>query len=151
MSISSEFNANPQVGMMTHLFDVSMVHAGNGGSIDIASFSPFQREFLARLHAVMAAHLDMSGFTIASLAKLLGRSPRQLQRDVVRLTGRRPRDILRTHRMLQAQHLLRTRQYRSVAEVADRVGMTTSHFSRTYTAWAGYPPSDELGKQTPLI
>jgi AraC-like DNA-binding protein len=118
---------------------------------DGALVTDFERDFLARLCRTVDASLGDRGFTIAKLAKSMGRSPRQLQRDVVRLTGLGPRDILRTRRMTRAQAMLRSHQFRTVAEVADRVGMTSSHFSRAYTAWAGHPPSDEQVDAAPRL
>lgn len=115
-----------------------------------APLTDHEREFLARLCRTIDAHLAERSFTIGALAKLMGRSPRQLQRDVVRLTGLGPRDILRTWRMTRARTMLRSRQFRTVAEVADRVGMAPCHFSRAYTTWAGHPPSDESCDPAPL-
>lgn len=120
--------------------------AGAGSLDGLAPAAPVadhEREFLARLCRTIDAHIAQRGFTIGNLAKLLGRSPRQLQRDVVRLTGLIPRDILRIRRMVRARSMLRSRQFRTVAEVANQVGMTSSHFSRAYTSWAGYPPTEE--------
>ncbi len=97
-----------------------------------------------RLREAVLRGMGDDGFDIASLAKQLGISSRQLRRDVRRLTGDSPSAYVRRVRIEQAHQMLVTGAYSTVAEVAAAVGFTPNYFSRLYANWFGRPPTEDL-------
>ena len=102
------------------------------------------RDFLSRLHGAVRDELATPKFSTTQLSKKLAMSARQLQREVLRLTGMSPASLIRQSRMEAAQKMLLEGQYSTIGEVAAAVGFSRTYFSRTYTAWAGHPPGNDL-------
>ncbi|NKB87181.1 MAG: response regulator [Acidobacteria bacterium] len=119
---------------------VAMLAAGVTHSA-AAEQSAQDRAACERLRKAIAAGLHAADFGVAHLARSLALSERQLFRTTQSLLGRTPAELVREARMLEAQRLLR--EGLGPAEVAARVGLSRSYFSRAYAAWYGHPPSAE--------
>ena len=107
---------------------------------------PVDDRFRRRLEEVARSRLDDAGLDLAALAKGLAMSERSLQRRCTEVMGQSPSTWLRELRLSEAQSLLRAGAFDTVAEVAARVGMSRTYFSRAYRAWAGHPPTQDLRK-----
>jgi AraC family carnitine catabolism transcriptional activator len=100
------------------------------------------RQGVALAIDLMESHLE-DVLSIDSLCAAAGVSPRQLQRAFQRQFRVSPQRYYLELRLQRARSLL---QYSglSVTEVAVACGfVAASHFSRTYSAWAGRPPAAE--------
>ncbi len=102
------------------------------------------RDQIAKIEATVAARLADPNFGVEEMARALAFSRRQLLREVQRLTGQSPSDLLRARRMEEGRRLLETGAVSTVSEAADRVGLSLAYFSRTYSAWFGANPSEAL-------
>lgn len=58
--------------------------------------------------------------------------------------GRSPSRWIREHRLRRAAELLRRGEHRTVSEVALAVGMSRAWFTRTYRAWCGHAPGEDI-------
>jgi AraC family carnitine catabolism transcriptional activator len=95
------------------------------------------RESLRRMASRIREPLDLPG-----LARAFGITPRHLSRLFLRQTGRSPRATLRAMRLEQGALLLRGEPSLAVEEVAWRVGMDPSHFTRAFKARYGCCPAE---------
>ena len=102
------------------------------------------RLLLERLEAALLPRLDNPDLGIAILARAAGMSERTLQRELGRILGVSPSTWMREVRLTHAAMLLASGRYRTTSEVAAAVGMSRAYFSRTYRAWCGRAPSDDL-------
>ena len=98
----------------------------------------------ARIEATIARNLADADFGVEQLARALAFSRRQLLREVQRVTGQSPSDLLRALRMEEGHRLLVEGKVSTVGEAAAQVGLSLPYFSRTYTAWYKRPPSELL-------
>ncbi len=98
----------------------------------------------ARVEATVARNLADADFGVEQLARALAFSRRQLLREVQRVTGQSPSDLLRARRMEEGHRLLVEGEVSTVGEAAAHVGLSLPYFSRTYTAWYKRAPSDLL-------
>lgn len=111
---------------------------------DDAPLGIADRELQQRIEDRVAANLGDPEFGVDRMARVLAMSRRQLLREVQRVTGQSPSDLLRARRLEEGQRLLRSGAVTTVGEAAARVGLSLAYFSRTYTAWFGVNPSVEL-------
>lgn len=94
----------------------------------------------ATLLSLLRALAPRCGYSGRELARLLGVSPRHLQRLFATRVQRCPQRLLKEERLLSAQELLRTAS--SVKEVAYGLGFRqASQFSRDYKHHFGVQPS----------
>ena len=100
--------------------------------------------FVERIREVTDRNLSDPDFGVASLAKALGASRRQLQRKTRSLLGCTPKVYLRERKMTVAHDLLARGGRETVAEVAASVGLSPSYFTALYTSWEGRSPSTVL-------
>lgn len=107
--------------------------------------SEVDQAMVVRLEAVIAQRMAEPGFGVAQLSKALAYSRRQLLREVQRICGESPSDLLRARRMETGKALLERGAVHTVAEAAHQVGLSPAYFSRTYSAWFGHPPKQALG------
>jgi signal transduction histidine kinase/DNA-binding response OmpR family regulator/ligand-binding sensor domain-containing protein len=107
--------------------------------------SEADREFSERLFTLLDERLADTDFSVEHMARSLAFSRRQLLRQVRRLTGASPSDLLRGRRLSRAQDLIKRGAHSSVTEVAAAVGLRPSYLSRLYKAQYGVSPKDELG------
>lgn len=105
------------------------------------------RAILERLEAVVAAELSQGDFRTTDMAKACRVSVRQLHRKVGELCDTTPAAYLREARLDHARRIMRDGVVTTVKEAAAAVGMSRAHFSRTFTNWAGHPPSDVLSDE----
>ena len=99
---------------------------------------------LERLRAAVGDNLDTPRFGASALARVVAMSPRQLQREMQRLTSQSPTDFIRQLKLEAAAAMLRAGRFATVGEVAAAVGFSPNYFSRVYAAWAGHPPTADL-------
>lgn len=77
-------------------------------------------------------NLASTGFDVATLARRLGYSPRQLRRRVAEHAGLTPARFLLERRLQRAHQAIAERRFETVAEVAHAVGLSPGYFSRCY-------------------
>lgn len=99
---------------------------------------------LQRLQTIIEQRLAEASFGVDQLAREMATSPRHLHRTALRLCGCSPIELIRKHRMEEANRLLCTATYSTVAEVAAAVGLSPAHFSRVYQGYFGRSPSEDL-------
>lgn len=110
--------------------------------IPSATNAPKRRAgFTERLEQVLLTHLSDSQLTVETLADKLFMDRSTLFRKCQESLGLAPADYLRQIRLKRAHELLRQNQG-TVSEVAYAVGFESlSHFSRSFKAEFGMPPS----------
>lgn len=102
------------------------------------------RRLLARLVAAVDARLDDESLSVPELARAVATSERTLHRELTRIAGVSPSRWIREHRLRRAAELLRRGEHRTVSEVALAVGMSRAWFTRTYRAWCGHAPGEDI-------
>lgn len=101
-----------------------------------------QERFLKRAREIIDSHVDDTAFGVEQMAHEIGMSKAQLLRKVRAVTGAAPRDLIRTHRLQRAAHLLAS-GYGNVTEVAYAVGMESlSTFAKRFREQYGVAPSE---------
>jgi AraC-like DNA-binding protein len=101
-----------------------------------------EERFLKRALEIIDAHIDEPQFGVEELASEIGMSKTQLLRKVRAVTGAAPRDLIRTHRLQRAAHLLAS-GYGNVTEVSLAVGMESlSTFAKRFREQYGVAPSE---------
>ncbi len=109
-------------------------------SIQIPSYSDFDKKFLKDCISIIKGNFQNSSFTVELLAENINLHRRTLLRKFNALTGKSPTDLIRHTRMTQAAKLLREK-YR-VNEVALMVGYEdTNRFSQAFKQFHGVSPS----------
>ena len=97
---------------------------------------------LARVHEIVQTRLADETLTVETLAEAVGLSRSQLYRRLKAADGQTPADLIREARLAEAARLL-ARKAGTVSEVAYGVGFNSiAHFSRTFRAAYGVPPSE---------
>jgi transcriptional regulator GlxA family with amidase domain len=117
--------------------------ASNSGSSPPADTGTLDWRVRAGL-ARMAANLrEPAGLT--GLAREFRITPRHLSRLFVCELGRPPHAVLAALRIEEGERLLLDQPHLAVEEIAWRVGMDPSHFSRAFKARYGRGPADYRG------
>ena len=100
------------------------------------------QQFLARLTAVVEAHLTKTDLSVEEVAGLLGLSRMQLYRKVKAVLGTGVTDFIQSLRLTKARELLLDEQ-RTVADVAYELGFSSpSYFSTSFRARYQLSPSE---------
>jgi YesN/AraC family two-component response regulator len=103
-------------------------------------------KFLLEIYQMLKANLDNPGFGLDNLCDALHMSRSLLYKKIKSLTGLSPVEYIRSLRLQEAAHLLKTQQYK-VFEVVYMVGFTDiKYFRQCFTKAFGYPPSELLQK-----
>ena len=117
---------------------------GAAGAAGAPSLSPYDQEFLAKLHRYIDQHLSDEDYSVELLASDVCLSRTQLFRKCKALTGESPVELIRNTRLRVAQRLLEEGKG-SVAEVSSLVGFSdSSYFSKCYKAYFGTSPHDVI-------
>ncbi len=105
--------------------------------------TPEHAELEARLREVALPHLADAAFGVKEFARLLGMSARALQLKMADLSMPPPVEWLRGARIEMGHALLTAGTVTTVAEAAERVGMSRPYFTRVYTSHYGVGPGEE--------
>ena len=110
-----------------------------------------QPTLMHNLEAILQERLDDPYFNNAVAAHQLGISTRSLYRAVKAASGMSPNQYFRRYRIERADELLRSGRYRTVKEVAMRVGFQkVSYFSDQFERLKGVRPSELLRARNKL-
>ncbi len=110
---------------------------------DIA-VTPTDEIFLNRLQKVLDEHLSDSEFNARFFSRVVGMSRMQLHRKLQAYTGLSTTEFIRSQRLKQALHILKTSDL-SVSEVAYTVGFNTpSYFIKCFKEIYGKTPAEVL-------
>ncbi len=105
------------------------------------------RAWLETFEVYVQQHFASEILTVSALARAFAMSESTLLRQLKRLTGLSPVQYLQEVRLSEAWHLLESRAYDSIAEVASKVGYEDARsFSRSFRARFGKLPSELLGE-----
>ena len=97
---------------------------------------------MSNLESILQERLEDPHFNNAVAADELGISTRSLYRAVKAASGMSPNQYFRQYRIERAEELLRSGRYRTVKEVAMRVGFRkVSYFSDQFELLKGIRPS----------
>lgn len=118
--------------------------AAAGGLICERDRALAARGFCITLSAVADQRLVEQGFNVSCLAKAMAMSKRNLQFRMQQYDLPSPVSWLRERRLMHARCLIRGQAVDSVTQAAEAVGMTLSHFSRSYAAFFGAPPNQDM-------
>jgi|GEM_PF-1696194 len=136
---SSPFESkNEATTTLSDALDLTPKHNAGGSESNLGS------PFLYQTKKVILEHLEEESFGIAELSKALCLSRSQLHRKIKSETSYSPSVFMRKVRLAKAEKLL-TVKAGNISEVAFMVGMPNlAHFSRSFKAEFGYPPSKLL-------
>lgn len=99
-------------------------------------------EFLAKVDALIEAHISDAGFSIDQMAEALCVSRSGLFAKIKQMTGFTPNDLIRIMRLKRAAQLLSERRYR-INEVALLVGFNSpSYFAKSFLQQFKTTPKD---------
>lgn len=103
-------------------------------------------EYIGKAVEIIDKNIDDSEFSVNELADALFISRSQLHRKIKTLTGLSTTHFMRTVRLEKAKDLLKTNSG-NVTEVAYMCGFSSqSYFTKNFTDYFGYPPSDLVKK-----
>lgn len=103
------------------------------------------RNWMEKFSEVLKKHISNPEINNALLASEMNMSERQFYRTLERETGMTPNHYIRECRMEIAAELLRSGEYRTVKEIAMRVGfIKVSYFSKLFYESEGVRPSELL-------
>ena len=108
--------------------------------------SSVDEKFLDRLQQVMDNHLNQADFSAAAFSREMGMSRMQLHRKLKALIGQSTSEFLRTQRVQQAAHLLKTGKV-SISEAGYAAGFNDpSYFAKCFRITMGCSPTEFLQK-----
>ncbi len=100
------------------------------------------QSLIQRLEQLIEEHLTDETFGVDRLASAMGYSRSHLHRKVLQASGKSVSQYMREYRLEKAHAILRE-EHLNVSEVAFAVGFgSASYFSRTFTDYFGFPPSE---------
>ena len=100
------------------------------------------RKFRAIIDMKIESNLSNPDLLVDDLAQSTGYGRSQFYSKMMEVTGKTPKDYIRTKRMIRAAELLRSGEMITVAEVAYQVGFTDAlYFSRCFKQYYGMTPS----------
>ncbi len=112
-----------------------------GGKTDAPVLSQTDQEWLGNFEAYVQQNLSNDVLTVAFLAQEFAMSESTLFRQVKRLTGLSSKQYIQEVRLDAARLLLENRTYRSVSQVAEKVGFARPRtFSRSFKERYGRSP-----------
>lgn len=98
-------------------------------------------ELLNRLFRIIEDNLEQPDFNVHKMCGMVHLSHMHFIRKVKQLTGKKPVDLLKSHRLKRAKELLR-QHHLTVAEIAYKVGYgIPNSFSRAFKREFGISPS----------
>ncbi len=102
----------------------------------------YDEEFLNKLSELIESNVSNSAFDLSKLAEETNLSYSQFSRKVKQLTGKKPKELLRTFRLTRAKQLL-VQQKIPVSEVGYMVGYDVPNsFTRAFKAEYGVSPTE---------
>ena len=102
-------------------------------------------EWLTTFEQFITENLKKDDLSVPELSSEFAMSASTLLRQLKRLTGMSPAQYLQEMRLNQARHLMEIRAFKTVAEVASKVGYNDARtFSRNFKGRFGKLPSDFL-------
>lgn len=109
--------------------------------INSERLSPYDREFMDRLYALMEQSLSDPELNTMGIAEAMNISRTKLYYKIKALTGESPNSFFRKYKLNRAAQLLREGRY-NISEVADITGFASlSHFSTSFKKQFGVNPS----------
>jgi len=111
----------------------------------VAADSEPSDQWLAGLQATIRRNLGNPQFNVEHLAEQMGASRTVLYRLIREKTGLSANQIIQEMRLVQARELLESREFRTLGQLAEAVGLRSSDYlSRLYRARFGKSPADYL-------
>ena len=100
------------------------------------------QQFLQQMVDCINRNMDNTDYSVEALASDLCMSRMNLYRKLTSLTGQKPAEFIRTLRLKRAAEILRSYPDKTIAEVADLVGFSTSsYFSKCFKDMFGCLPT----------
>lgn len=101
------------------------------------------KTWLEEVKTILIHNMDDPGYTVLKMAEELCLSDRQLRRKLKRITGMGPLEMLTRMRLRLAYHLIITKQYKTIVQVARATGFShASAFSRAFKKQYNQSPSE---------
>jgi signal transduction histidine kinase/DNA-binding response OmpR family regulator len=98
--------------------------------------------FMRRCHEIILEHIDDAQFSVEMLAGLMNVNRSHFQRKIKTLTGYSPSEVIKMVRLERAKEMLLNKEG-NITETAYATGFTSqSYFTRCFSEYFGYPPSD---------
>ncbi len=109
---------------------------------EIEAIPTYEEQWVRELEEEVRTAMANPNYSVGDLAAHATTSERNLRRNLKRATGLSPVQFIREIRLQQALLLLETRQYATIAEVAQTVGIEdTAYFSSQFKKRFGKTPS----------
>lgn len=128
--------------MLDHLFHFSSGLSQQAVSLTQASSSSRQMQFLEEVIEVIRTHLHEKSFSVLALARTVKLSRSQLDRRLLKLTGRRAGRLMREIRLIYAANCIMY-DIASIGDISHNICFSDSaHFARSFKQFFGLTPSD---------
>ena len=102
------------------------------------------QSFITKIESIIDKHISDSEFNVSDFAREVGFSHSQLIRKLQNLTGLKPSQYIRLHRLMRARQMF-DQKAGNISQVAFDNGFNNlSYFSRSFKAQFGSLPSDYL-------
>ena len=109
-----------------------------------------QKNLISELESIIESNLSNEQFGVEELAKSYGISRSQLHRKLKEATGKSLSALIREYRLKKALEILKYEDVTS-SETAYRVGFgSATYFSKSFSDFYGFSPSDVLRKKISL-
>lgn len=109
--------------------------------VQMLATNPMDKDLLDRTVAIIEKNLDNAEYSLTDLIKELYISRTNFFTKIKAITGQTPNEFILTIRLKKAAYLLKSEQYLSVTEVADRTGFSSQrYFSRCFKEMYGISP-----------
>jgi len=103
---------------------------------------------MEKIMKTINANLSKTKLNVEMLGAEVGFSRVHIYRKLKELTGKSPRDFIRTIRLEQAKKLLKQKNL-TISQIADAVGfISLSHFSASFREFYGISPKEYMESET---
>ena len=142
--LTKPFSANELKARVHNLIKNKLTRS----SLDEIAEDSDQNQLVDQARRIVMDHLDVPEFKVADLASELHYSPRQLGRNLKKMTGLAPVEFILEIRLQHAYDAIQARTFGTLNQVRSDVGIeSASYFSAKFKQRFGLSPSELMNKR----